>query len=106
MLPLVVLPLSASLNRGPAFRNLSVSTSQNLTPNKPNYPFKVKKKWKKDTAGNRERKTRTERNLAPSVFLSKRKGRRGKARAVESWGERGNLPKQLRRALITILNKI
>lgn len=29
-----------------------------------------------------------------------------KAGAMESSGERGNLPKQLRRALITILNKI
>lgn len=46
---------------------------------------------------------RTERNLASSVFLVKQKR---KSESDGELGERGNLPKQLRRALITILNKI
>lgn len=43
---------------------------------------------------------------ASSDFTLKWKGRRRKARVMESWRERENLPKLLRRALITILNKI
>lgn len=42
-----------------------------------------KRKRKQET----ERNMRTERNLAASVFLLKRKGRRGKARAMESRGD-------------------
>lgn len=39
----------------------------------------------KEEARDAERKMRTERNLASLVLLLKRKSRRGKARAMESW---------------------
>ena len=47
--------------------------------------LELKKIYKKKR--NIERKMRTEGNLASSVFLLEQKGRRGKARAIESWGD-------------------
>lgn len=46
---------------------------------------KARTRKEKEEARDRERKMRTERNLASLVFLLKRKSRRGKARAMESW---------------------